>query len=74
MIGRLRPVWMRNCPPDPKHPHGRRLTTAYRQRRRRVKTLWVGAGCVILINPVVPFAAMVILFATLSSFMILDEA
>ncbi|MGB0713624.1 MAG: hypothetical protein ACPGUC_08705, partial [Gammaproteobacteria bacterium] len=39
---------------DPTHPHLRRFTTTYRRKRALAKNIWIGAGCIMLFNPVVP--------------------
>lgn len=70
---RLLPEWTRDRRPDPDHPSRRRYTGKYRAKRRIVKSLWLGAGCVMLLNPVVPFLAVVGLSTTFLAFVILDE-
>ncbi|MGB0722450.1 MAG: hypothetical protein ACPGU7_08645 [Gammaproteobacteria bacterium] len=58
---------------DPGHPDLRRLTPAYRRKRSLTKNIWIGAGCIMMCNPVPPFIVIMSLLATLSSFVILDE-
>ena len=69
----LRPRWAENGQPDPTHPHRRRLTRVYRRKQGLVKNLWIGSGCLMLLNPVLPFVMLVGLITTLFSFVILDE-
>ncbi|MAR89659.1 MAG: hypothetical protein SV765_02235 [Pseudomonadota bacterium] len=60
--------------PDPKHGSRRRLCDGYRRRRRQVKSFWIVAGLVVMIEPVLPVLVGVTLFTTFLSFMYLDEA
>lgn len=53
--------------------HLRRYTLKYRRKREIVKTLWISAGLVTLVCPVLQFAMCLGLFTTCISFAILDE-
>ncbi len=55
------------------HPHYRRFTKRYMRKRGLVKSLWIVAGVIFLINPVIQLIAVVALFTTCLSFAILDE-
>ncbi len=70
---RLLPDWVWDRRPDPDHPSRRRFTGKYQAKRRIVKSLWLGAGCLMLVNPVLPFMAVVGLSTTFLAFVILDE-
>ncbi len=52
----------------------RRQTRLYKKKREQVKCLWIVAGLVVLMEPVLHFAVGVSLFTTFLSFMYLDEA
>lgn len=69
----LKTEWIPSALPDPKHGSRRRLCKAYRRRRQQVKSFWIIAGLVVLIEPALPFAVFVSLFTTFLSFMYLDE-
>ena len=60
--------------PDPHHSYGRTLCRSYILRRRQVKTFWLIACFVILLQPVLYVAVVVSLFTTFLSFMYLDES
>jgi hypothetical protein len=51
----------------------RRRTPAYRAKQRLVKDLWLGAGLLILVQPVLPLAMIIGLLTTFIAFAILDE-
>ncbi len=55
------------------HAHYRRFTPRYRRKRNLVKTLWLAASIITLLNPVVQLALGIALFMTCISFSILDE-
>jgi hypothetical protein len=80
MISRLRtlhetlmPHWTRNRTPDYGHFYRRCFTRRYRAKRRIVRDVWLGSGCVMLLNPVLPFMLALGLATTLLAFAILDE-
>jgi len=80
MISRLRtlyetlmPHWARNRAPDGGHFYRRCFTRRYRAKRRIVRDVWLGSGCVMLLNPVLPFMLALGLATTLLAFAILDE-
>lgn len=59
--------------PDPEHFSRRRLTRQYKAKKALVRNVWIAAGALMLINPVLPVALIIALPTTLLSFMILDE-
>ncbi len=69
----LLPDWARDRSPDRGHFHRRRFTLAHRAKRRLVRDLWLGSGCVMLLNPVLPFMLALGLATTFLAFTILDE-
>jgi hypothetical protein len=80
MISRLRtlydkllPHWARDRTPDDGHFYRRCFTRRYRAKRRIVRDVWLGSGCVMLLNPVLPFMLALGLATTLLAFVILDE-
>lgn len=66
------PHWLRAGRADWERQHRRRLTPAYRARRRRVRSLWIGAGLLVLWQPSLPVVLVVGLLTALMSFAILD--
>ena len=60
--------------PDPTHSYGRTLCRSYILRKRQVKSFWLIACFVILLQPVLYVAVVVSLFTTFLSFMYLDES
>ena len=69
----LLPDWTRNCAPDAGHFYRRRFTRRYRAKKRVVRDVWLGSGCVMLLIPVLPFMLALGLATILLSFVILDE-
>ncbi|MDX1655212.1 MAG: hypothetical protein R3310_08350 [Candidatus Competibacteraceae bacterium] len=69
----LLPRWVNDRYPDPQHFHRRRFTPRYRAKQRIVRDIWTVAGGIMLINPIVPYVALVGLTTILLSFVILDE-
>ena len=69
----LLPEWACNCEPDERHFYRRCFTRRYRAKRRVVRDVWLGSGCVMLLYPVLPFMLTVGLATILLSFVILDE-
>ena len=72
-LGRL-PDWLRSGRPDLEQAHRRRLSPRYRSRKRRVKTLWLGAGVLMILLPHPTLVALTVLIMTFASFAILDES
>jgi hypothetical protein len=72
-LSRALPDWALDSRPDYEHFHRRRFTPRYRAKKRLVRDLWIGAGCVMLINPVLPFILATGLATTFTAFVILDE-
>ncbi len=71
----LQPAWKQQQQKhDPHHSYKRTLCESYQKRREHVKTFWIVAGLVILVEPVLHFAILVSMFTTFLSFMYLDEA
>lgn len=52
----------------------RQRSPRYRAMRSVCKTVWIGAGVIILLNPMVEVASVLALFATFLSFALLDES
>lgn len=52
----------------------RKNTPQYKARKRMCKNVWIGAGLLMLLNPVLPIIGALSLLATLLSFTILDES
>ena len=67
------PDWLREGRNDYQHYHRRRLTARYLARKRKVKTLWIVAGLVMLLNPRPSFVVLVGLITTFLSLGILDD-
>ena len=67
------PRWTRDQTPDERHFYRRCFTRRYRAKRRIVRDVWLGTGCVMLLNPVLPFMLALGLATTFLSFVILDE-
>lgn len=70
--------WILNqpCPNKdyPKHPHLRRYTKRYRQKRLMARSLWIGSGTLMILFG--SFPALVVSFAlgtTFAAFCLLDE-
>lgn len=57
-----------------KHAHYRRFSRKYRARRKLVRTLWTGTGCLMLLFPTPPIVVGAVIFSTCLSFAILDES
>jgi hypothetical protein len=68
------PAWLRRGRSDLEHAHRRRLTPVYRVKKRKLKTLWLIAGVLMLFYPDSTFIVIVVLIATLLSFAVLDES
>lgn len=62
-----------NRQPDFSHPSRRRFTAQYHAKRSVVRNVWIAAGLLMLINPILPVIMIIALPTTLLSFMILDE-
>ena len=69
----LLPRWTQNRTPDERHFYRRCFTRRYRKKKRIVRDIWLGAGCVMLLNPVLPFMLALGLATTFLAFVILDE-
>ena len=69
----LFPHWMHDRTPDPLHPYRRLFTRKHQRKRNLVKSVWIGAGLLILVHPVLHIMLLIALPATLLSFAILDE-
>lgn len=67
------PAWCRAGRADLHLSHLRRLSPAYRAKQQIVKQVWMGAGMVMLIHPVLPMVTIISLFTTFVAFAILDE-
>jgi len=52
----------------------RKSSLAYRNRLRCCKSVWIGAGILMIINPSINLSVTLILISTFLSFAILDEA
>lgn len=65
--------WLRAGRADWQHAHRRRLTARYLARRRKVKSLWIGAGVIMALNPDLSFICVLALVMALVSFAILDD-
>lgn len=52
----------------------RKNSPAYRSRLRWCKTLWIGTGLLMIINPSINLFIVLVLIATFLSFAVLDEA
>ena len=68
------PDWAQNHTPDANHPYRRLFTRRHKVKRNLVKNIWIGAGLVMLINPVLHILLAIVLSVTFLSFAILDEA
>ena len=69
----LLPDWAWNRVPEEGHFYRRCFTRRYRAKKRVVRDVWLGSGCIMLLNPALPFMLALGLATTLLSFMILDE-
>ena len=69
----LLPDWACNREPDESHFYRRCFTSRYRAKRRVVRDLWLGSGCVMLLHPALSLMLTLGLATTLLSFVILDE-
>ncbi|WP_281646511.1 hypothetical protein [Parendozoicomonas sp. Alg238-R29] len=69
----LLPVWMHDRSPEGRHPYRRQFTRRYQLKRGIVKGIWICAGLLVLINPVLHILLAIALPTTLLSFAILDE-
>ncbi|MTI14216.1 hypothetical protein [Sansalvadorimonas verongulae] len=69
----LLPSWMHDRTPEAKHPYRRMFTRRHQLKRRIVKSVWIGAALLILINPMLHILLVISLPAALLSFAILDE-
>ncbi|WOG28648.1 hypothetical protein [Endozoicomonas sp. 8E] len=67
------PDWMQDQLPDNRHFYRRTLTGSYRAKKKIVKNIWIAAGLLMLINPVIHIVMLIALPVTLLSFVILDE-
>ncbi|MGI9280665.1 MAG: hypothetical protein ACR2PX_13740 [Endozoicomonas sp.] len=67
------PDWMQNQSPEANHFYRRTFTGSYRAKKKIVKNIWIAAGLLMLINPVIHIVMLIALPATLLSFVILDE-
>ncbi len=64
-----------NRPPLPEsHPLHRLQGKRYQDKKQIVKVLWIAAGTLMLIYPLLPFIVTLGLFTTFISFTILDES
>lgn len=54
-------------------PHARIITRKERIKRSWVRTIWLIAGTLMLLNPALPIIMIIALPTTFLSFMILDE-
>lgn len=66
-------AWLRAGRTDFEAAHRRRLSRAYRNRRRQVASLWLIGGIVAVLNPEPGVLALLVLVVTLASFAILDR-
>lgn len=69
----IQPDWLQDRRPESRHPHRRRFTRKYQSRKALVKTVWVCAGLLMLLNPALPVILIIALPTTFLSFMLLDE-
>lgn len=69
----LFPNWMHDRNPESQHPYRRMFTRKHQLKRRIVKSVWIGAGLLVLMNPMLHILLAIALPATLLSFAILDE-
>ena len=67
------PDWLRAGRNDYQYYHRRRLTARYLAKKRKVKTLWIVAGAIMLLNPQLSFVVVVGLITTFLSLGILDD-
>ena len=67
------PDWLRAGRIDIQAAHKRRLAPQYQAKKRKVRTVWIVAGLVMLIYPDLPFVIIVTLLTTFLSFGILDS-
>lgn len=58
---------------DAIHPERHRLSRKHQIKRSWVKSIWIAAGLLMLLNPVLPIALIIALPTTFLSFVILDE-
>ncbi len=56
-----------------KHHHYRRYTKEYEKKKDIVRQLWVVAGLLTLMFPILPFMAVILISTTFLSFVFLDE-
>lgn len=68
------PDWLRAGRVDLEQLHQRRQTSHYLARKRRVKTLWIIAGIIMLLHPKIHFIVLIGLLTTFLSFAILDDS
>lgn len=68
------PDWMRDQTPDAEHFHRRRFTNKHRNKRKRVRYIWLSAATLWCLNPSVPMMIFVGLLSTFLSFSLLDES
>lgn len=54
-------------------PQDRRKTAVYRAKQQLVTRVWLGAGVVMLIQPILPLVLIIGLLTTFIAFIILDE-
>ena len=69
----LQPDWLQDRSADARHPHRRRFTRKYHTKKNIVKILWINAGILMLLNPILPVVLIIALPLTCLSFLILDE-
>ena len=69
----LLPDWALNCDPDETHFYRRCFTRRHRAKRRVVRDVWLGTGCMMFLHPVLPFILTLGLATILLSFVVLDE-
>ncbi|MGB1271572.1 MAG: hypothetical protein ACPG5T_05830 [Endozoicomonas sp.] len=58
---------------DAIHPERPRRSRKHQIKRSWVKSIWIAAGLLMLLNPVLPITLIIALPTTFLSFMILDE-
>jgi hypothetical protein len=68
------PQWLRAGRVDCEQSHQRRLKPRYLAKKRRIKTIWIIAGMVMLLHPEIYFVALIALFTTFLSFGMLDDS
>lgn len=70
---RCLPDWMQDTTPDPHHFYRRTFTKKHQAKKNLVRNVWIAAGLLMLVNPVMHIALLIALPTTLLSFVILDE-